>query len=294
MNWDGTSPSFLEEHLSPADHWILHRLQVTINETLSSLEAFHFHQAAQGLYQFVWNDLCDWYLEAVKPSFAERAHPQAQAAASHTIHMVFSQTLKLLHPFLPFITEELWSHLFANQPPLIIASFPAVHRPPFMEEAKAFETFVKRPVEAIRNIRGENHLPPGKWIPAAFASLPESPSSEHVALVQSLGKVREWRSFQKGHEPPEAMKSAVKVLEDQTVFIPRGSLMDKEAEKARLTKEIRATEEAIAAMAQKLSNPAFLSGAPDHIVARERKKIDSEKEKLKTLNEALAKVISMS
>ena len=170
MNLDGDIPHTPPEHgLSLADKWILNRLIQAINFTVEKLEAYKFNDAAQGLYAFTWNDLCDWYVEAIKPVLYDEKDETRKKATLSTLRHVLGETLKLLHPFLPFITEEIWSNLNPKGGRLIVAQYPqSTAETYFDKEAADFET-IKERIEALRTIRGEHNVKPGQKIAAVLS-----------------------------------------------------------------------------------------------------------------------------
>ncbi len=298
----------IQKNLSLADKWILSRLQETTNTVTEQLANFRFSVAAQELYRFVWNEFCDWYLEGAKLSLGNRERgtgngDQRARATQHTLRHALSEILKLCHPFLPFITEEIWASLNPGAKPLIVTGYPTRtdtekgEKIPFVSERGQFETMVMEPVEAIRNIRGESNVAPGRRIPQTFSGFSDEGlairAQEHAPYVQFLARVDKHTCFKNGKEPPETKKAATAVTANQTVSVPMAGLIDVEAEKARLAKEIGRAEGEIASVEKKLANESFVSGAPPEIVERERARVRAASDKLEKLNEALAKVESM-
>lgn len=217
------------------------------------------------------------------------------AATQHTLKTVLSDILKLLHPFLPFITEELWSRMNPDEAPLIISRYPKKAKAPYQDEAVQFGAAVIEPVEAIRNIRGESNVPPGKRIPIVFSGTKDKMliEAKTARYVEHLSRVDKFVVFESGNEPDETKKSATSVKERQTIYVPMAGLIDVAAETARLSKEIARVENDIACIERKLANKLFVENAPKEIVLREREKIAEAREKLLKLSKALEKVKSM-
>jgi valyl-tRNA synthetase len=283
-----------EEDLNLADRWIRNRLQTTINLALKALEDYRFSHAAQTLYHFVWNEFCDWYVEAAKLHLSDKKDEKSRKATQYTLRLVLADILKLLHPFLPFITEEIWGHLMPGQTPLIISAYPHEAAVPYQNEAQVFEITKKEPVEAIRNIRGESNVAPAKRVPLALTGFY---SDEHVYIsentpryVEHLAKVDHHTAFKAGEEPKETKKAATSIMKELTVYVPLAGLIDVGAETARLKKEIARTEKEMSSLKNKLANKSFVKGAPAEIVDRERGRLAEAKEKRTKLKEALAKV----
>jgi len=278
--------------LNLADRWILNRLShVTLNMR-EALDDFKFSVAAQTLYQFVWNEFCDWYVEAAKLHLNDKDNPEARAATQHTLRRVLTDILKLAHPFLPFITEEIWGHLMPEEEMLITSHYPKAEKPRFEDEADAFSAAIMEPVEAIRNIRGESNVDPKKRIPVAIAAFHDKHmaklSEEAPRYVEHLARVDRLVSVSAGHEPEETKKAATGVTQSQTTYIPYAGLIDIEAERARLSKEIARAESEIEAVDRKLGNESFTARAPSEIVDRERAKKQEAEARLEKLRKALA------
>ncbi len=281
-----------DKFLNLADRWILNRLShVTLNMR-EALDDFKFSVAAQTLYQFVWNEFCDWYVEAAKLHLNDKDNPEARAATQHTLRRVLTDILKLAHPFLPFITEEIWGHLMPEEGMLITSHYPKTEKPRFEDEADAFAAVIMEPVEAIRNIRGESNVDPKRRIPLAIASFQDKHtakfSEEAPRYVEHLARVDRLVSVSAGHEPEEIKKAATGVTQSQTTYIPYAGLIDIEAERARLSKEIARAESEIEAVDRKLGNESFTSRAPADIVKREREKKEEAEARLEKLRKALA------
>lgn len=281
-----------EKDFSLADKWILSSMQKTINYVIEELENFRFSNAAQELYRFTWNDFCDWYLEAAKLHLTDKADPTSSSATKYTLKHVLSQTLKLLHPFLPFITEEIWSHLHESGKPIIISEYPKKAASPFDADATSFEWYVKEAVEAIRNIRGESNVPPAKRISNTLASVSNLDQIPAItaSYIEHLARVTKHTYFADGAEPKETEKAATSVTIHQKIYVPMAGLIDIEAETARLTKEISRVENDITSVERKLSNESFVKNAPSDIVDKEKQRLTGNREKLATLKEALQKV----
>ncbi|MBN1283324.1 MAG: valine--tRNA ligase, partial [Proteobacteria bacterium] len=257
-----------DKFLNLADRWILNRLAHVTKDMRAALDDFKFSVAAQTLYQFVWNEFCDWYVEAAKlhlgtgdrePGTGDRENERA--ATQHTLKRVLADILRLAHPFLPFITEEIWGHLMPGEGMLITSHYPKAEKARFEKEARAFAAVVVEPVEAIRNIRGESNVDPKRRIPLAIAAFQDKHmtklSEEAPRYVQHLARVDELLSVRAGHEPDEVKKAATVVTDGQTTYIPYAGLIDIEAERARLTKEIARAESEIEAVGRKLGNESF-------------------------------------
>ncbi len=278
------------EGLSLADKWMLNRLQHVVSRTTKKLEAFRFNDAAQGLYAFTWNDLCDWYVEAIKPVLYEEKDEAKKKATLATLKYVLSMTLKLLHPFLPFITEEIWSHLHGDESYLMVQGYPTPSKVVHYEKDAGDFAMIKEIVEAIRNIRGEHGVKPAQKISAISGVTFYETVTAHNNYIMNLAKLDSHQVFKAGEEPPETKKAATAVIKGGTVYVPYSGLIDVAAEKERLTKEIDKTKTNAAKIEAKVTNKSFTSKAPAVIVEKERAKLTEAKEALAKLEDALKKL----
>ncbi|MFA4874909.1 MAG: valine--tRNA ligase [bacterium] len=283
-----TAPS--DDDLNLADRWILNRLAITTSDVRAALSDFKFSVAAQSLYQFVWNEFCDWYVEAAKLHLNDRENARSRAATQHTLKTALSSILKLLHPFLPFITEEIWGTLMPGHGMLIVGQYPNGGAAPFEKDARVFEITVKEPVEAIRNIRGESNLAPTKRIPQAVSGFndPETVLSAVMSgnYVEHLARVDSFEAKLKS-ELGDLKEVATNVTANQVTVIPLAGLIDVAAERARLEKEIARAAGEIEATARKLGNESFIVRAPADIVEKERQRMRESEEKIEKLKAAL-------
>ncbi|MFH1653736.1 MAG: valine--tRNA ligase [Pseudomonadota bacterium] len=274
------------KHLSIADKWILNRLDLATANINASLDNYRFNEAASHAYHFVWNDFCDWYLEAIKPAMREEGAPKIKQAAQATLFHVLSSTLKLLHPFLPFITEEIWQHIGKDDvKSIMISAYPAAEKEnPYSTEAQTFEKFIKEPVLAIRQIRGEHSVAPGKKISASIFASSTSEITNQKNYIMDMARLE---SLDISDKEKDVEKSAKAPLTFGTLFIPFAGLIDIEAEKSRLEKEIKKATDEKAALEKKLSNTNFVERAPKDIVDKEREKMTALTERLVKFEESL-------
>ncbi len=250
------------------DKWILHRLNETIANATRLIDGYQFGEAGRQVYDFLWGDFADWYIEAAKPRL-RGANPDP---VRQTLVYVLDQTLRLLHPYIPFVTEELWQHLphvEGEQPALIIAEWPQ-SRPEytFPRQADAFE-HLRELVRAIRNARSEYNVEPARKI-AAIIDAPTYGDSlasmgEILALLARLNPNK--ITF---GPIPEGEKGVSLVVADTTAFLPLGDMVDIEAELARLHKQLAQTEQRIASAQARLDNPNFVQKAPARVVEQAR------------------------
>ncbi len=282
--------SNLSEYSIP-DRWIRGRLNQVIREVQKALENYKFNEATYTLYQFIWHEFCDWYLELIKPYLYQDADKNRKAFTQETLLKVLDDMLRLLHPFMPFITEEIWQQLPLSKEggSIMMARFP---RPDerFDDEPIANEmSLVTEIITAIRNIRGEMNVPPGEQITALLRTKDseiEKRVEENQSFIKNLAKVNEIR-MGKGVE--RSSYNAFAVVRDMEIFIPmERSRMEEEAR--RLQKEILKIEKEIAFVSKKLSNEQFLSRAPKDVVIQEKEKAMQYQSTQNKLEESLKKI----
>jgi len=278
-----------EETPELADRWILSRLARTNATVDEMLGRYRFNDAAHAIYDFIWHDYCDWYLELIKPRLYG-SDASAKSTAQRVMSGVLERAMRLLHPVMPFVTEEIWRRLpKQNGGPesIILAAWPEPDPEAIDEAAEQAMEIVQETVVAIRNIRGEMNVPPSKRADAVIR-----PSSADVLEVleqnrgylMDLGKVREL-SVGSGLEKPRA--SASGLARDAEIFVPLEGLIDLDAERARLTKEKDRLSKLLSNLERKLGNTSFLTKAPEEVVARERAKREEYEAALRKIEENL-------
>jgi valyl-tRNA synthetase len=294
MNLEGFDPDavkFGELALSDGDKWILHRLNETIRETNQALEEYRYNEAAMGLYQFTWSGFCDWYLELSKQDLYGD-DPQRKQTARYVLWHTLENLLRLLHPFMPFITEEIWQALPGSKPtPSIMqAAYPEPMAERSFPEAAVDMERVMAVIGGIRNIRGEMEVPPSKEI-AVILSCGSEESQRLMrhseGAIINLARISDLAIGQ-GMEKPE--DASIQVAGDVQIFVPLKGLVDVEEEEKRLLKEIAKIEKEIEMFSKKLDSPAFVDRAPAEIVAKEREKLAEVTGKKRVLEESLEKI----
>ncbi len=273
MHLDRGFPEIAAADLSLPDRWILSRLSRVRTSVREALDGYHFNDAAGVLYQFVWHEFCDWYLEAVKPILYGHEGETRQAATLSVLWNVMRETLLLLHPFVPFVTEEIWHRLPGTAGSIMKASLDdgsAGQRRVPDPEAEARMDRVVGVITGIRNIRGEMNIQPGMTLAAAV----QSESAEvratleaHKGLIATLARLKTLDVDKPGERPKTA---ATAIVADATVFVSLEGIIDFAAEKARLEKEIQKVIKELNAVSRKLSNEDFLSKAPADVVEKVR------------------------
>jgi valyl-tRNA synthetase len=270
-----------------ADRWILTRLGQVSNDVSLALEDFRFNDAAGLCYQFVWHELCDWYLEMAKESFYGDDEALKQSAKA-TVKEALMASLKLLHPFMPFVTEEIWHKLPGIESSIMSADFPKKSDFPEDKDALKEMDLLMEVITGIRNIRGEMNIPPSKSVSIVIDMVGKEESdilNRNMAYIQSLAKVDD-ASIVSGVPKPEA--SATAVFGRNQVHVLLKGLIDFEEERKRLRKEIGKIEKDIQASDKKLTNKSFLEKAPADIVAKVKEKVEDLTHKLDKLNQNLS------
>jgi valyl-tRNA synthetase len=273
------------------DRWIQGRLNQTIREVQKSLEEYKFNEASYILYQFIWHEFCDWYLELVKPYLYQDADAVRKRLTQEMLLNVLDASLRLLHPFMPFITEEIWQKLPLGKKgaSIMVAEFPSPQEGFDDGEVADEMGLVIQVITAIRNIRGEMNVPPGEQIEVILrpkAQDIEGRIRRNQLFIQNLAKVK---ALMIGKEFKKPSYSAFTQVQDIEIFVPMDrSRMEEEAR--RLQKEILKIEKDIAFVNRKLSNEQFLSRAPTEVVDQEKEKAEEYCILQEKLEENLRKV----
>ncbi|MFN3506993.1 MAG: valine--tRNA ligase [Allorhizobium sp.] len=291
MNGVKADPSFLPEATSLAiNRWILTELARTEAEVTEAIESYRFNDAASSLYRFVWNQFCDWYLELLKPVFMgedEAAKREAQACGAYVLEQIY----KLLHPFMPFMTEELWAHTAgegASRDTLLChADWPA---PEFSDENSAADiNWLIDLVTGIRSARSEMNVPPGAVAPLVVVGangVTQERLIRHDAAIKRLARVE---TITVADVAPKG--AAQIVVGEATACLPLGALIDLSAEKARIEKAIAKVDQEMARIAGKLNNEKFVANANPEVVAAERERYQELEVQKASLETALKRVL---
>jgi len=290
---EGELPAPAGAPVTEAERWILTRLKQTLTEVEQHFVTYRFDLLAQALYEFVWNEYCDWFLELSKPALNS---DDASAAAStrHTLLVVLETVLRALHPVIPFITEEIWQSvapkLGIRAESILVRAWPNADDIPIDEAATAEVEWFKNVLSGIRRIRAEMNITPGKVIPLLLADGDASDrarAAKFAAQISFLARVDAPQWIAPGADEPAAAAAVVGSLR---VLIPLAGLIDLGAEKARLAKEIAKIEGEIKKCENKLGNANFVANAPAEVVAQERQRIADWNTQLGALREQMRKL----
>ncbi|MEJ2235251.1 MAG: valine--tRNA ligase [Syntrophobacterales bacterium] len=282
----------LPEPKKLADRWILSRLQEVVRQVSKALDSYHFNDAASVLYQFTWHEFCDWYLEMIKPVLYgdnEKERKETQQVLLHGL----SSIIRLLHPIMPYVTEELWHHLPGNEGSIMVADFPRPEEPLVDRQGEEQMAVVMDVTTAIRNIRGEMNVAPAAQVEAMVFG-PESLTNTvktHGHYIEDLARLSTLELVREGERPRVAASAVVGELE---LFVPLEGVLDFKEENRRLQKEISKLEPELARTQKKLANEAFLSRAPADIVAKEKDKLQRLGGKLNKFQMQLEKLTKLS
>ena len=279
------------DEFSLPDRWIRGRLNRTIREVGEALEGYKFNEACHELYQFFWHQFCDWYVELIKPDLYQDRDPKRKTVAQKSLLEVLDAALRLLHPFMPFITEEIWQNLPLNQKggSIMVAHFP--HPDERFDDAEITDEMelMIEVITAIRNIRGEMNIPPGDQVVTLLRTRSRETQvrlKRNESFIQNLAKVKEVMIGEKIEKP---QYGAFNVIRDIEIFVPMDrSRMEEEGK--RLQKEIQKIEKDILFVEKKLSNEQFLSRAPKDVVEEEKGKATQYRERRSKLEESLKKI----
>ncbi|MDQ6646408.1 MAG: class I tRNA ligase family protein, partial [Pseudomonadota bacterium] len=300
-----TAASAPAKPVTEAERWILTRLKQTLTEVEQHFASYRFDHLAQALYEFVWNEYCDWFLELSKPAL-NGDDAAAAASTRHTLLVVLESVLRAMHPVIPFISEEIWQQLPMRSAPsaknkpasmpdpsrqlLIDCAYPRAQEIEADEAATAEIEWFKNVLSGIRKIRSEMNIAPGKIIPLLLADGSANDRARAIkftAQISFLARVESPLWIETGTEEPAAAAAVVGSLR---VMIPLAGLIDVDAEKARLFKEIGRIEVEIKKCEGKLGNERFVANAPAEVVAQERQRIADWNTTLTALREQAAKL----
>lgn len=284
--------------LSVVDHWIMSEFQKTAAAVERAMQTYRYDLAAKAIYEFVWDQFCDWYLELTKPIlYSEEATAEELRATRFTLLSVLEATLRLAHPFLPFMTEEIWQQLpetvRGSGETIMLQPFPEANQDLINESATADVAWLKAVVTATRNIRGEMDISFAKAIPILFKNGNDTDKarlSQYDSLLNFLIKPESLTWLETDAETPI---SATHLVGDMQVLVPMSGLIDKDAEVDRLTREIDRKEKERARAEGKIHNPNFIDRAPADVVQKEQDKLQDLETALQQLVAQKERVASL-
>jgi len=283
---DNIDITIKSDQLPVEDRWILSRLSQTISGVTSLMDDFQFGEAQRQLYDFTWGEFCDWYIEIAKIRLraGEKAAPSPLPVLVH----VLDTSLRLLHPYMPFVTEELWQNLkgrlpseWASTDSIMMTAYPAADKAAKDPQAENIMASVLEIIHAIRNARAQYRVASNRMIEAeVYAGELASDLTPHTETVQTLARAKPVTFTNRRAEGLSDKDSLALVLKDSEVIIPMASMIDIAAEKEQLQKEIAQTQTEVARLETMLNNEQFLDKAPNAVVDKERNRLEETKDKL--------------
>ncbi|SEJ33602.1 valyl-tRNA synthetase [Propionispira arboris] len=290
MNLEGFDKSFVPEKsdYTLADQWILSRYAKTVQEVTNNLEKFELGEAGRTIYEFIWNEFCDWYIELSKARLYDTEAVRARQTAQYVLGYVLEHTLRLLHPFMPFITEEIWQHIPHEGESVMVSPWPADEMSKIDDAAETNMTAIMETIKSIRNMRAEVKAVPSKKSAVVLHFASETlqtvfASNQGYLTVLASAQPITLESLAEG-KPENAMTAVVNGVE---IYLPLKGLIDVEKETARLNKELDLLDNEIKRVTGKLSNVGFIGKAPAELVEKEREKQKGFEEKRSAVQERL-------
>lgn len=288
MNMEGYDKDAELAPYTLADKWILSRLQDTVKDVTGLLERFELGEAGRAIYDFIWSEVCDWYIEIAKPRLYNKEAAAERATAQHVLATVLVSAMKLLHPYMPFITEEIYQCLPHEAESIMISKWPVADESLVDLEAERGMNAIMDSIKAIRNMRAEVNANPGKKIPAIMLVSEDlrevvAHNDSYIKLLGGIDNL-ELRPLN-GEKPENAMAAVVTGIE---VYLPLAGLIDVEKETQRLSKELAAMEKDLQRAGRKLNNAGFLAKAPEDVIAKERAKYEELSGKIEAVKKRMA------
>jgi valyl-tRNA synthetase len=286
MNVDRDTPRELPEDLPVVDRWILSRLQRVIDEVRRGIEEYRFNDAGSAFYQFTWHEFCDWYVELIKPSLSPEADPLVRQNQRAVLLRAFETILTLGHPFIPFLTEEIWQSLPGKRESILRQGAPAVETERIDVDVEEDMGHLMEVIRAVRNIRSELNISPAKRVEVRLKGQVEELAflREHEEILRRLA-----RAEKVVYKDPEyiPVQDATAVVNDIEVCLPLAGLIDFDREARRLRKEVDKAGAELSVVTEKLANEKFVANAPADIVTAHRARKDDLEEKRSKLSRNL-------
>ena len=280
----------LPQTLEIADKWVLSKLNTLIAEVTDNMERYELGIAVQKIYDFIWDTYCDWYIELTKARLYSEDADRKNTALQVLVY-VLDQTLRLLHPFMPFITEEIWQSLPQREAALIVSHWPTASEALSFKTEEAHMESVMNAIRAIRNRRAEMNVPPSKKATLYVLTSKPQVFTEGEGFIQRLAYADRVELLDK---EPESLNGLVTcATADAKLYIPMGQLVDIAKEQARIGKELEKAKKNLASLEGKLSNENFISRAPEAVVNAEREKAQKARDLIAALEESLAALLAL-
>ncbi|MGB5750378.1 MAG: valine--tRNA ligase [Desulfobacterales bacterium] len=279
------------QNLCLPDNWILSRLQKATADVTAALDSYRFNEAAGAIYSFVWHEFCDWYLESIKPALYDKEGQQTSEATRAVLWRVLRDTLVLLHPFIPFVTEEIWHHMPGTEGSIMVAAHPADAPENFQsQKAETEMALLMEVITGIRNVRGEMNIAPSLALQVQVQSEDNQTRqiiADHQDLIINLARLNSLAIENIGQKPKS---SATAVVKSASIFVSLEGIIDFAKEANRLEKEIQKLAAELTIVVKKLGNEKFLSKAPADVIDKVRQKQDALLEKQQKIQANLDKI----
>ncbi len=281
--------------LSSADRWIRARFDETVVQVHRNFDGYRLDLVAQAIYEFTWHEFCDWYLELSKPVLqSETSTAAAKLGTRRTLVEILEGLLRLLHPIMPFVTEEIWQQVAPRAgidgPTIMLQPYPQPATGEADGKAVADIEWLKKFILGVRQIRGEMDIPPGKPLPVILenaSDADERRANEHASLLQRVGRVESVTLLADGEEPPAA---ATALIDELRLLVPMKGMIDVDAERTRLGKQLDKVQADLARARSKLDNPNFVNNAPADVVTQEKQRAADFERQIAQLSEQLEKL----
>jgi valyl-tRNA synthetase len=281
--------------LSAPDRWIQARFDATVASVHRNFDAYRLDLVAQAIYEFTWHEFCDWYLELSKPVLqSESSSAAARRGTRRTLIGILEGLLRLLHPIMPFVTEEIWQQVAPragiDAPTIMLQPYPQPATAEADEHAVADIEWLRKFILGVRQIRGEMDIPPGKPLPVILenaSAADQRRAAEHVSLLERVGRVESVTLLADGEEPPAA---ATALLDETRLLVPMKGMIDVEAERKRLGKQMDKLQADLGRARSKLDNPNFVNNAPADVVTQEKQRAADFERQVAQLSEQLEKL----
>jgi valyl-tRNA synthetase len=297
MNTESMSSGDIE--LSAADHWIRDRFEQTVRSVHENFAAYRLDLAAQAIYEFTWHEFCDWYLELSKPVLqSEDASAELQRGTQRTLIEILEALLRLIHPLMPFLTEEIWQQVAPragiDAETIMLRPYPEADNERNASEAAADIEWVREFILGIRQIRGEMDISPGKLLPVILQDASDTDrdrAAKHANLLRRVGRVESIAVLGSDEQPPAA---ATALLGDLRLLVPMKGVIDVDAERARLEKQRDKVGVELARSTAKLGNDSFVNNAPADVVTQERQRAVEFEKTIAQLDEQIGKLAELT
>ena len=288
-DFDPSAPCTTADSLS--ERWIKARLNKAVTDVQAALDEYRFNDAAASIYHFIWHEYCDWYLEISKPALYGKAGQEQKQVTQRTLKEVFGIMLKLLHPFMPFVTEELWQALHnSDEHSIMVSAFPVIHEAWDDQAAVEEMEMLMEMITSVRNIRGEMRIPPSRKLKALISAADEQTKKVIEAGTGYIVNLANLESMEVGVNLKEPPQVATGVVGQVRIYVPLAGIVDISEEKARLEKEMAKVGKDLEQSARKLANHDFRAKAAPEVIAREEDKLKSFQDKFAALETALKKI----